>query len=148
MQLYIPSIFIVLLALIVIVGVIPKMSPMIITVLSIVALIYVGYNHYSIFKKEYKKITIGTSLIALAPFLIVGAILFFIFGYILYLIQQNKSPSLPAVEPAPSSQSATNPLTYAVSNVLNMTKSLNTKAPNAKAQSSNQNALLSAIKRV
>ena len=148
MQLYIPTIFVVLLAMVVIIGVIPRMSPIIIVSFSIIALVYTAHNHYKMFKGEYANISIGNALTALAPFLIVGAILFFILGYLLYLINRNKTPSLPVSEPAPSSQSATNPLTYAVSNVLNMTKSLNTKAPNVKAQSSNQNALLSAIKRV
>jgi hypothetical protein len=151
MQLYIPSIFVVLLAIVVIIGVIPRMSPIIIVSFSIIALIYTAYNHYNMFKGEYKNISIGNALTALAPFLIVGAILFFILGYLLFLIKRNKAPSLPVVEATPSSQSATNPLTYAVSNVLNMTKSLNTtKPPNTttKPASSNQNALLSAIKRV
>jgi large-conductance mechanosensitive channel len=148
MQLYIPSIFAVLLAIIVIIGIIPRMSPIIIVSLSIIALVYTANNHYKMFKEEYASISIGNALTAISPFLIVGAVLFFILGYLLYLINRNNTPSLPAVEPAPSSQSATNPLTYAVSNVLNMTKTLNTKAPNTTKTANNQNALLSAIKRV
>ena len=160
MQLYIPSIFVVLLAIVVIIVIVPRVSPIIIASFAIIALIYTVYNHFSMFKGEYANISVGNALTALAPFLIVGAILFFVLGYLIYLIQRSKAPSSPAVEAAPSSQSATNPLTYAVSNVLNMVKpSSNTKAPNAKAPNAkdsvnlsslnkNYNALLSAIKRV
>jgi len=155
MQLYLPSLFLLLLAGAVI-AIVPKISPLVIAVLSSIALVYVAYSHYNTFKTEYSNISMSAVIRLLAPYIILGAILFFITGYLLYLFKRNKTPSLPDQGSAPSAQSATNPLTYAVSNVMGMVNPAQPKAStnsirpaaNKTAANTNLNALLSAIKGV
>jgi len=120
-----------------------KLSPLIIAVVSLIAIIYVGYSHYTTFKLEYSRLSISGVVQALSPYIILGVLLFFLTAYLLYLFKRNKSPSLPTESPTPSPQSATNPLTYAVGNVFNFMK-----PANPKPETLNRNSLLSAIKRV
>ena len=157
MEFYLPSFFLLLIAFVIIATVLPRVSPLILSVASLAAIIYVGYNHYKTFKSEYGRISISTSMQVLAPYIIIGAIFFFLSAYLLYLFKRNRSPSLPEGAGSPSAKSATNPLTYAVSNVMNFVKPVIPSSSgksnirpsiNKSSENAELNALLSAIKRV
>jgi hypothetical protein len=158
MYLYLPGIFLLLLAFFTVFKVFKKISPLVVAVGSLFAILYVGYSHYNTFKDEYKHMSMSNVIKALSPYIIVGALFFFVSSYLLYLLKRNKSPALPEGTPTPSPQSATNPLTYAVGNVMSVLnpnpapaapKQPNIRpATNRSAENKELNALLSAIKRV
>ncbi len=85
MEIFLPSFLIIVLSAVVVFAVLPKFGPLVLTVLSIVLLIFGTYHHYKLFKDEYRLASwyqsAGYGL--LAPALVLGVALFFILGYIL-----------------------------------------------------------------
>ncbi len=85
MEIFLPSFLIIILSAVVVFTVLPRFGPLVLTVLSIVLLIFGTYHHYKMFKDEYRLASwyksAGYGL--LAPALVLGVALFFILGYIL-----------------------------------------------------------------
>jgi hypothetical protein len=121
MEFFIPSIFIMLLALLIL-GLLIVLVPR--SVLLGIAILFIAiavYSHYMIFTTEYRYINIfsTSSISGMAPFVISGALVALLVGYVLYLFSGNKLPSLPAPPSSmPSPQSATNFVTRNINNGL------------------------------
>ncbi len=91
MQLFIPSLIVIILAAILAFLVIPRTGPMILAVVSLVALIAVGVHHYSLFYSEYQLSTWQNGLAANASFIVLGIALLFIVGAILFMFTGDTS---------------------------------------------------------
>lgn len=83
MEIFLPSILIVLLAGVVVFTILPRFGPLVLTVISIILLMFGVYHHYNLFYDEYRLSTWQTTSTFLAPALVLGVALFFLLGYIL-----------------------------------------------------------------
>ena len=117
MEIFLPSLLIILLAAVVVFTVLPRMGPIVLTVLSIVLLLFGVSHHYKMFYDEYRLATWYKSASFLAPALVLGVTLFFILGFILSFFGVNVPvPAAPAI---PSLTEITNVATSAVNTVKN-----------------------------
>jgi hypothetical protein len=83
MELFVPSILILLAAAILMFGVFPNTSPFVLVVIAIALLVAAGYHHHVLFQDEYKLSTWQNSVTsATVPFLITVIVLFMV-GYLL-----------------------------------------------------------------
>ena len=120
MQLFLPSILISILAILVIIFLIQRFSPLIIVILAAV-LLYVGTTqHLSMFWDEYKQSTWIEGLKLFAPGVMIGAIVIFVLYGILSFFGGGSVPipSMPTLE-LPSANTATNPVTAAINTAMN-----------------------------
>lgn len=117
MEIFLPSLLIILLAAVVVFTVLPRMGPIVLTTLSIVLLLFGVGHHYKMFYDEYRLATWYKSASFLAPALVLGVTLFFILGFILSFFGINVPvPSAPVI---PSVADITNAATSAVNTVKN-----------------------------
>lgn len=101
MELYLPSLFIVLLAGLFIFAIIPRLAPLILVVIVALILAITGYHHSSLFHEEYASSTWQTSVYNSAtPFLIAMVSLFCI-GFALNLIKQKVTTGTVILPPVP-----------------------------------------------
>lgn len=85
MEIFLPSFLILILAAIVVFTVIPRMGPLVLTVVSILLLLFGVYHHWDLFKSEYRFSTWQDTMgfTGLAPALVLGVLFVFILGFIL-----------------------------------------------------------------
>ena len=131
MELFLPSLFVLLIAGIFAFLVIPRIGPAILASISLVALIAVGIHHYNLFYSEYALSTWQNGLRAYAPFVILGFGILFIIAAIFYMFSGGETKAVVenilttpmeaiqnAVEASanamPSANTATNPITAAI----------------------------------
>ena len=121
MEFFIPSLFLFLLVAIVVIGFLPKLSPLILVVLAGLLLVFGVYNHYMMFRDEYKLSTWQDGLKSFAPGIMIAVIILFILYFITSLFTggQVPIPSMPNVSVAnmPPAETATNYLTSTLNNV-------------------------------
>lgn len=111
MEFFIPSIFIMLLSLLILALIIVFIPQSVLLGVFILFILIALYAHYTIFRKEYGYINLFKTAPAtgMAPYLISGLVVGLLLGYVIYLFSGNKLPNLPAPPPSmPSPQSATN----------------------------------------
>jgi len=136
MEIFLPSLIIILLVAFFAFLVLPRMGPMVLTVVALIALIAAGIHHYSLFYSEYKLSTWQNGLSAYTPWIVLGFALIFIMTSIMFLvggpetkaaiantvstpmeaIQEGISNSLSSM---PSANTATNPVTATLNRVIN-----------------------------
>lgn len=122
MEFFLPSLLVMILALGLVFGIFPKLGPMMLAVLAAVALFFAVRQHMADFKMDYQTMTWTTSAKTAAPYVLVGVVILFSIGYLLYLWGAGKKavlPSPPITIPPPST--ATNMLTSAIGNSLKAT---------------------------
>lgn len=146
MELFVPGLIIFVLLGIFIFLVLPRMGPLVLGVISLLALIAAGIHHYHMFSSEYKLSTWQYSVAAYTPWIVLGAALLFVITAATYflsgsdtkaailntvatpiqVVEQTVSSSL---ETMPSATSATNPVTAAINRSINsvpgLTKTVN-----------------------
>jgi hypothetical protein len=122
MEFFLPSLLIVIFALAVVFSLFPRMGPFMLAILAAVALFFAARNHLAVFKQDYETMTWTTSAKAAAPYVLVGVVILFSIGYLLFLWGAGKSVNLP-MPPAsiPPPNSATNIITSAIGNGLKAT---------------------------
>ena len=158
MEFFIPSILLFLLAIGLTFIVSPRMTPLVVAVLSIGLLSFGVYSHYSMFKAEYRLSTWQESLKIYAPAVMIAAICIFIIYSILSFFSKGSVPVpiTPNVIEAPAN-TATNKITetinqatQSIGNVLNdikesipglNNKGNSTKKGNNKKSNKNNNQL-------
>jgi hypothetical protein len=87
MELFIPSILILLLAGILIFAVFPNVSPFILAIFTIILLVVTGYHHQILFASEYAQSTWQDSVYnASVPFLIAIVVIFMV-GYLINFLR-------------------------------------------------------------
>jgi hypothetical protein len=146
MELFLPSIMIILLSAFFIFMILPRMGSTILLVTSILALFLVGYNHYSMFYDEYRLSTWQQGISAYAPWLVVLLSFIFLAASMQHIFAGPANYSSSSAEPSiveqisesvsdsiknmPSAETATNVVTAAVNNAINSAKNLVSPEPN------------------
>jgi len=145
MEIFVPGLIILIIAGFYVFLVLPKMGPMVLAVISLIALIAAGVHHYSMFYTEYKLSTWQYSLAAYTPWVILGFALITMISAILFMftggsaakamnavstpmeaIQEAVTNSVNAMPPA---NTATNPVTAAINTVVNNVSMIQAPAP-------------------
>ena len=126
MEFYIPSLFIMLLAGVVIVVLLPKLSPLVLTVVCSLLLAWGVANHYALFSTEYRNMNWTNTAILVGPYLMLFLVIGLSLGYIILLFTSRKFSSTPA-EPMniPPPETATNYITRGIGNSLASTGMVN-----------------------
>lgn len=131
MEFFIPSLLIFLLSVAVSFILAPRLSPLIIAVLSIALLSYGVYTHYTMFASEYRLSTWPEKMKIYAPAIMIGAIIIFIIYAILAFFTKGAVP----VPPVPNITLPTpNTITDSIVDSLNtVANSLTNKSNNVLA---------------
>jgi hypothetical protein len=136
MELFVPGLIILIIAGFYVFLVLPRLGPMVLAVVSLLALVLAGINHYSMFYNEYKMSTWQYTLAAYTPWVILGFALITMLSAIVFMFTGSEGASkvmnavstpMEAIQAAvgnsvnsmPSANSATNPLTAALNSVVN-----------------------------
>lgn len=130
MEFFLPSLFIFLLAVIVISFVVPRMSPMIIIAMSAVLLGFGVYHHFKLFWNEYKQSTWQDQLRLFAPGIMLTVIIIYILFSLLMFFTGGSVPvpSMPKIE-FPPANTATNIVTETINNIIAPIMPNNTAKP-------------------
>ncbi len=124
MELFIPSVLILLLAAAVVFFILPRFGAATLAIISVALLVYGIYQHMNAFGTEYRLSTWQLGLVSYAPYVMVGGLLVVIAFYLLSISPLGAAstapnmPEMPTVNEMPSSESATNMLTAGVNNAL------------------------------
>ena len=143
MELYLPSICIMLFAAFVIFAFIPRLTPFILVCIASLSLVLAVWNHTAVFSAEYRNMnwTNMASATATTPFIMIGFVIILSIGYILMLISRGQLPSLSmAPTPTPSPNTATNVVTRAIGNGLVNTGMVDAPRYNARDATNNARA--------
>jgi len=119
MEYYIPSLTAAVAAAFIVFYLFPKFTPMILAFFAGAALVYGLYNHYRMFGPEYGMMTWVDSVRKSAPMVMVGTVIVFLIGYLLFMARSGKSANIPSPSYA-SANTATNPATNAINRGLNL----------------------------
>ncbi len=144
MEFFIPGLLLFLLFLAIAFFVVPRATPMIAAILSIIFLTYGVYEHYQLFAAEYRLSTWQESLKIYAPALMIAAIIIFIIYFMLSLFTGASVPvpSMPNVDLPTMNEIATN-ISNTYNNATNaITNGFNT---NANKNKNNNNSLINTL---
>jgi hypothetical protein len=120
MEFFIPSLLIFLLSVAVSFILAPRLTPLIIAVLSIVLLSYGVYTHYTMFASEYRLSTWPEKMKLYAPAIMIGAIIIFIIYAILAFFTKGAVPVPPIPNiTVPSPNTATNTVVSSLNKIAN-----------------------------
>ena len=136
MELFLPSILIILLAALVIMVILPSFSPLIIVIVSAILLTASTYQHFQFFWHEYQQSTWQTALKIFAPGLIIIGVFLYIFMVGGSFIMGSSAPKMPEMELPPAS-TATNAMTSAINNSMNAVSGAANSLANAGANVAN-----------
>jgi hypothetical protein len=124
MELFLPSVLLVLLAFLAIALFVPRFSPFFMFMVLLVILLVVGYQHIQQFQQEYAILSWAETAGSIAPYLLVGLVILLSLGYLLYLFGLRRGggkssgnaglPSLPVPAAAPPPETATNLITQGI----------------------------------
>lgn len=130
MEFFLPSLFIFLLAVIVISFVVPRMSPMIIIGMSAVLLGFGVYHHFKLFWNEYKQSTWQDQLRLFAPGIMLTVIIIYVLFSLLMFFTGGSVPvpPMPKIE-FPPANTATNLVTETINNIISPIMPNNTAKP-------------------
>ncbi len=134
MELFIPSLFAIVLAAIIVMYALPRLSPVVLGVLAIVLLVLAAYHHYTFFGSEYQISTWQLPLIQYAPYLLIGGLVIFMLFFIVNFIGTGSSEAAAPVAAMNESvnkvanTAATN-LTAAANTVNNTLKNMTANKP-------------------
>ena len=87
MELFIPTLIVVVITALFAFLIVPRMGPMSLAIISLLALIGAGIHHYLLFSTEYRMSTWQYSVMAYAPLIVFGLALLFIIAAAWYLIK-------------------------------------------------------------
>lgn len=129
MELFFPSVIVLLLAAAVVFFVFPRFGPATLAIISAVLLAFGLYQHYTTFGTEYRFST--WQMVSFAPYLMVGGLLIVIAIFLLYTLPvggaaANGAPAVnvPTVEDMPPANTSTNILTGGINKALNTAANL------------------------
>jgi hypothetical protein len=96
MEFFLPGLAALLIAALIVFLVLPRLGAPILAVLSLVLLCYGIYSHYTLFYSEYRYSTWQDRLKFYAPFLMIGALILAVLGYMGFLFGSRGANALPA----------------------------------------------------
>ena len=116
MELFIPSLLILVIICLFVFLLIPRMSIPLVLFFSMVTLVYVLQNHYYLFYSEYRYSTWQYTLQQYAPYVIVFVLAIFIFTSVGITTYRGSSvpTTMPEIGPLPSASTATNVVTSVI----------------------------------
>lgn len=85
MELFLPSLFVILLAILVVLYVIPNQSGFVLGIVAVALLAITIYQHVSLFKMDYERMTWVDTVKQQAPLIMVSAVVTILIGYVLLL---------------------------------------------------------------
>ena len=85
MDIVLPSLSAILLALAIIMYVYPRLAPIILAIFAAVALVYGIHSHFMMFGAEYSSMTWVNRAKLSAPYIMTGTVMIFIVGFLLYV---------------------------------------------------------------
>lgn len=91
MELFIPSLFAIVLAAIIVMYALPRLSPVVLGVIALVLLVLAAYHHYTFFGSEYQISTWQLPLVQYAPYLLLGGLVLFMLFFIVNFIGTGSS---------------------------------------------------------
>jgi hypothetical protein len=122
MEFYIPSLFIILLAAIFVVLVVPRLSHIVLIVLCTLLLVWGIANHYTLFVTEYQNMNWANTAVIAGPYLMLFLVIALSLGYIILLFTRSRSASEGEERMnIPPPESATNYVTRGIGNSLSAT---------------------------
>jgi hypothetical protein len=122
MEFYIPSLFIILLAAIFVVLVVPRLSHVVLIVLCSLLLVWGIANHYTLFVTEYHNMNWTNTAVVAGPYVILFVVIALSLGYIILLFTKSRSSSQREEKiNIPPPESATNYVTRGIGNSLSAT---------------------------
>ena len=130
MELFLPSVLVLLVAAAVVFFVFPSLGPATLAIVSALLLTLGLYQHWAQFGVEYRLSTWWIPLMNYAPYVMVAGLLVAIAIYILYLLPANSQNStvasvpMPTVANMPSANTSTNPVTAGINRALNSTANM------------------------
>ena len=131
MEFFIPGLLLFLVSIVVTFVVAPRFTPLVIALLSLAFLTYGVYDHYKMFKSEYRLSTWQQSLKIYAPAIMIGAIILFIIYAILAFFTKGAVPVPPVPNVTePNENSATNHILNGLNKVGNVLGNKNTNVVN------------------
>jgi len=149
MEIFLPSLIIIIVLAFFVFLVLPRTGPMVLAVVSLIALIAAGLHHYTLFASEYRLSTWQYSLAAYTPWVVLGVSFLFIISAIMFMFSSPESKSkiletvatpMEAIQTAvtnsaavmPSAASATNSVTATINRAINTTTNAAPAKPNNK----------------
>jgi hypothetical protein len=156
MELFLPSLIVILLLAFFIFMVLPRMGPMVLAVVALIALIAAGLHHYSLFASEYTLSTWQYSLAAYTPWVVLALSFVFIISSVMFIIGgpetkasilNTVSTPMESIQEAvsnsvtnmPSAASATNVVTAGLNRAINSVPALAPPANAVPAPNANAN---------
>lgn len=122
MEFYIPSLFIILLAAIFVVLVVPRLSHIVLIVLCSLLLVWGIANHYTLFVTEYNNMNWTNTAVIAGPYVMLFLVIGLSLGYIILLFTKSRSSSERQERMnIPPPESATNYVTRGIGNSLSAT---------------------------
>jgi len=119
MELFIPSLALIVLSAAIVLFVFPKLTPIMLASIAGVSLTYAVYHHYMMFGAQYSSMTWVNSVQAMAPYIMVGTVMIFIIGYLLFMAKTGRHATMANIPRLPSANTATNPVTRVINEGLN-----------------------------
>jgi hypothetical protein len=116
MELFIPSLFVLLIAGLFSFLIVPRLSVPVVLFLSMSILVYVLSKHYSLFYNEYRYSTWQYSLKQYAPYVLLLVLFLIIFTSSSFATFDGISQPPTSFSPLPPASTATNPITSALNN--------------------------------
>lgn len=147
MELFLPSLFVIVIAALLAFVIIPRMGSLILAITSLLALIVAGIHHYNLFYAEYQLSTWQNGIGANAPFFVLGLAILFIIGAIFYMFTGGSVANVKNVitNTIPNALPSVMPLALNKSPMENLEKSMNESIQNMPPASTATNPLTGAI---
>lgn len=139
MELFIPSLLAIALAAIVVMFLLPRLSPIVLGVVALILLVLAAWNHYSFFGAEYQISTWQLPLVQYAPYLLIGGLIVFMLFFIVNFIGTGSSEASAPVAAMNESinrvannaaNNVVNTVNSVVNNIKNLTGNVNRPANN------------------
>ena len=146
MELFIPSILALVIAALIVMFVLPRLSSIILGALALVFVIIAAYQHYNFFYTEYRESTWQLPLIQYTPYLLLGGLVVFLLFFIINFVGTNTNAQAAAplvamnaavervANQAPTVAGVTNAVTNAANTAL---KAVGLAPMNARAPTNN-----------
>lgn len=118
MEFFLPSLIIVIISALIAFTVLPRFSPLILAVISIVLLVFGIYHHMKIFGYEYTYSTWQDMVKPYAPAAMIILLMIVIIFYFMYIFGKSGAPKMNNIGELPSAESATNFVTEVINNTI------------------------------
>jgi len=86
MELFIPSLLAVVLAAVVVMFLLPRLSPVVLGSLALVFLVFAAYQHYTFFGTEYHQSTWQLPFVQYEPYILMGSLILFLLFFIMNFV--------------------------------------------------------------